>query len=184
LRTGLEGLDNDELTRWLLALDPVAAGRIDVRNKRRLIRALEVTLVTGRPISLQQGKSPPPYRVMQLGLMLPRLELYQRIDERVDHMMRAGLLDEVKSLAQRYDWDVPAMSGLGYAQLGTYLRGDASLDDAVAAIKRETRRLVRHQTNWFKPHDLGIRWFDATDTARSREAIEQTVRAWLESYER
>jgi tRNA dimethylallyltransferase len=178
LRAALDALDGDELARWLEVLDPVAAGRIDRRNRRRMIRALEVTLVTGRPISAQQGKSPPPYRILQVGLALARPLLYERLDARVDRMMAAGLLEETRRLAERYGWDVPAMSGLGYAQLGAYLRGEMALEESVAEIKRETRRFVRHQSNWFKRNDPKIHWFDATGLAQAAAAIERLVRDW------
>jgi tRNA dimethylallyltransferase len=179
LRAELELLSSDELARWLAVLDPVAAGRIDQRNRRRVIRALEVTLVTGRPISQQQRKSPPPYRILQVGLKLARPLLHQRVDARVERMMEAGLLDETRRLAQRYGWDVPAMSGLGYAQLGAYLRGEATLDEAVTAIKHATHRFVRQQANWFKPNSPSIHWFDAADPQRAAQAVEHFVRDWL-----
>jgi tRNA dimethylallyltransferase len=176
LRSALEALSADELGRWLTALDPVAARRIDQRNRRRVIRALEVTLVTGRPISALQLKSSPPYRIVQIGLTLARPLLYGRIDARVDRMMAAGLLDETRALAERYGWRVPAMSGLGYAQLGAYLRGETTLEEAVAAIKRETRRFVRQQANWFKPDDPAIHWFDTAELDHAVKKIEQFVR--------
>ncbi len=181
LRAALDALSTEDLSRWLGALDPVAAGRIDARNRRRVIRALEVTLVTGLPISVQQTKSPPPYRILQVGLTLSRALLYQRIDARVERMMVEGLVGETRDLLERYGREVPAMSGLGYAQIAAYLCGETTLEEAVASIKRETRRLVRHQTNWFKPHDPDIIWFEMTEPARAAEAIEQAVRAWLAS---
>jgi tRNA dimethylallyltransferase len=180
LRQALEALSSDELARWLAALDPTAAGRIDRRNRRRVIRALEVTLVTGRPISVLQVKSPPPYRILQVGLTLPRPVLYRRIDARVERMMEVGLLDEARRLAERYSWNVPAMSGLGYAQIGAFLRGEMTRDEAVAAIKRETRRFVRQQTNWFKPDDPTIHWFDAGAPEHGPEAIQRFIGEWLE----
>jgi tRNA dimethylallyltransferase len=92
---------------------------------------------------------------------MPRQALYQRIDQRVDHMMQLGLLDEVKRLVEAgYGWDLPAMSGLGYRQIGQYLRGELSLEEAVALIKKETRRFVRQQYNWFRLDDPQINWFD------------------------
>ncbi len=179
LREALEGLNTDELVRWLAALDPIAADRIDRGNRRRVVRALEVTLVTGRPISAQQSKSAPPYRILQVGLTLPRPMLYQRIDARVDRMMKAGLLDETRQLAARYGWDVPAMSGLGYAQIGAHLRGETTLEEAVAGIRRETRRFVRQQANWFKRSDPRIHWFDVADQGLAAKEIERFVRGWL-----
>ena len=179
LRLALEALTTDELNRWLAALDPVAAARIDQRNRRRLLRALEVTLVTGRPISDQQRKSPPPYRILQVGLILERPLLYQRIDARVHRMIDAGLLDETRRLAERFGWCVPAMSGLGYAQLGAYLRGEITLKEAMAAVKRETRRFVRQQANWFKPSDPRIRWFDVDQPGQDANGIARFLRDWL-----
>ncbi len=148
----------------LTHLDPVAASRIDYRNVRRVIRALEVCIVTDRPISELQTKSPPRYRIVQVGVTRPRSELYARIDERVDRMMAAGLVDEVRRLAEAgYDWTLPAMTGLGYRQIGGYLRGEISLDEAVAAIKHGTRRFVQQQYNWFRLSDPGIRWIDPAE---------------------
>jgi len=145
----------------LRALDPVAAARIDARNVRRVVRALEVCLVTGQPISEQQGKSPPPFRILMIGLALPRPLLYERIDERVERMVQAGLEGEVRELvAAGYGFDLPAMSGVGYGQFAPYLAGESTLDDVVGEIKRATRRFVRHQANWFRRDDPRIHWFE------------------------
>jgi tRNA dimethylallyltransferase len=143
-------------------LDPTAAERIDARNVRRVVRALEVCLVTGRPISEQQGKSPPPYRTLLIGLTLPRPQLYQRIDDRVEWMVASGLEHEVRRLvAAGYGFDLPAMSGVGYGQFAPYLAGEATLADVLREIKRATRRFVRHQDNWFRRDDERIHWFEA-----------------------
>jgi len=148
----------------LRAIDPTAAARIDCRNQRRVIRALEVHAVTGTPISVLQSKTPPPYRVLQLGLTLPRDVLYARVDSRIDRMIAGGLLDEVRDLLQRgYTWQCPAMSGLGYIQWRDHLEGKASRDDSIAAIRRETRAFVRRQYTWFNGHAEGLRWLDSAD---------------------
>jgi tRNA dimethylallyltransferase len=150
----------------LYELDPVAAERIDPRNVRRVVRALEVCLVTNQPISELQGKSPPPYRILMIGLDLPRRQLYERIDRRVEGMMAAGLEQEIRSLvAAGYGFDLPAMSGVGYGQFAPYLAGEATLDDVVRDIKRATRRFVRHQGNWFQSDDPRIHWFRAVPDA-------------------
>ena len=152
----------------LRELDPAAADRIDARNVRRVVRALEVCLVTGQPISQQQGKSPPPYRILILGLALPRPQLYQRIDERVERMMEAGLEHEVRDLAAAgYGFGLPAMSGVGYGQFAPYLAGEATLSEVKQEIKRVTRRFVRQQSNWFRKDDARIHWLDGTDDAYS-----------------
>jgi tRNA dimethylallyltransferase len=146
----------------LQAVDPAAARQIDPRNVRRVIRALEVCLTTGRPISEQRGKSPPPYQTLLIGLTLPREELYRRIDERVETMIDDGLEDEVKRLvAEGYGFNLPAMSGVGYGQFAPYLAGQATLAEVIRAIKRATRRFVRQQGNWFRPEDPRIHWLDA-----------------------
>jgi tRNA dimethylallyltransferase len=162
----------------LRALDPAAADRIDPRNVRRVVRALEVCLVTGEPISAQQQKSPPPYRILMLGLSLPREALYRRIDERVERMMAAGLEEEVRGLvAAGYGFDLPAMSGVGYGQFAPYLAGEATLEAVAGEIKRATRRFVRHQANWFRQNDARIHWLDAAQDP-CRAALE-LVRRFL-----
>ena len=146
---------------WLAQLDPTAASHIDYRNVRRVIRALEVCLTTGQPISELQRKNPPAYRIEQFGVMRPRPELYARIDARVDRMMEDGLVEEVRSLvATGYRWELPAMSGLGYRQVGQYLRDEVTLAEAVALIKKQTRRFVHQQQTWFRADDPTIHWLE------------------------
>jgi tRNA dimethylallyltransferase len=147
----------------LRLLDPVAAQRIDPRNVRRVVRALEVCLLTDQPISQQQDKCPPPYRVLIIGLTLSRPQLYQRIDARVDRMLDVGLESEVQRLvAQGYRFALPAMSGVGYGQFAPYMAGKQALEAVGREIKRATRRFVRQQANWFRPNDPRIHWFDVT----------------------
>ena len=161
LRQALEALGGVELARWLRYLDPTAAEKLDPRNVRRVIRALEVTLVKGRPISELQRKSPPPFRLCQIGLGRERESLYERIDARVDQMMVDGLLAEMENLRDKgYGRSLPAMSGLGYRQLWAYLDGEMSLDEAVERIKFETHRFARQQATWFRRDDPMIKWFD------------------------
>jgi tRNA dimethylallyltransferase len=161
LRNTLATLSGDELARWLRYLDPAAAKKIDLRNVRRVIRALEVTLVTGRPISQLQQKTTPPYRIAILGLSREREQLYARIDKRIDMMMTKGLLAELEGLrAMGYGRSLPAMSGLGYKQLWAYLDGEMSLSEAVERIKFETHRFARQQNTWFRRDDKSITWFD------------------------
>jgi tRNA dimethylallyltransferase len=147
----------------LVAIDPQAAQKLDPRNVRRVIRALEVYHKTGLPISQHQRKTAPPYHILQLGLTMPREALYQRIDQRIELMMEMGLLAEVRRLMEAgYSWELPAMSGLGYRQIGQYLRGEVSLEQAVALIKKETRRYVRQQYNWFRLDDPHIKWLEVS----------------------
>ena len=179
LRHALVALDGEELFRWLQQLDPASAESIDPRNTRRLIRALEVTLVTGRPISALQSKQVPEYTIKLIGLTCEREELYRRIDLRVDRMMAEGLLDEVERLRQRgYGRELPSMSGLGYRQLWAYLAGESTLDKAVERIKFETHRYVRQQYTWFRPGDPHITWFDVQVSGWEQE-VQKEVAGWL-----
>jgi tRNA dimethylallyltransferase len=163
LRAQLAAQDGLALYERLRELDPDAAARIDPRNVRRTIRALEVCLTTGERFSELGRALPPPYYVTQIGLTMSRADLYARIDARVDRMMAQGLAAEVESLVARgYDWSLPSMSGLGYREIGAYLRGEVSLDEAVANIKRNTRDFVRRQYAWFRLNDERIRWFEGT----------------------
>jgi tRNA dimethylallyltransferase len=160
----------------LQAIDPEAARKIDPRNVRRVIRALEVCLTTGRPMSQQRGKSPPSYQMLMIGLTLARPELYRRIDERVEALIAQGLEDEVRQLvAKGYGLELPAMSGVGYGQFAPYLAGNATLEDAIRAIKRATRRFVRQQGTWFRRDDPRIEWIDAREDPFP-EAVELVTR--------
>jgi tRNA dimethylallyltransferase len=179
LREALANLGSAEVTRWLRALDPAAAERIDPRNVRRVIRALEVTLSSGRPISELQRKTPPPYTICTIGLTCDRETLYRRVDERVDGMMAAGLLEEVKALREDgYGRDLPSMSGLGYQQLQAHLDGELTLPEAIERIKFETHRFVRQQYTWFRLDDPAVHWFDNC-AGETGPAVAQLVTTWL-----
>lgn len=169
----------DALYQKLVEVDPAAAEAIDGRNVRRVVRALEVYEVTGTPISVLQRKVPPPYRILQLGLIRPREILYQRADLRIATMLQDGLIEEVQELLEA---GVPpeseAMSGLGYRETVAYLRGKVADEAALAQeIGRTTRRLIRTQSNWFRATDPAITWFDLETS--HYEAIEQFVIGWL-----
>ncbi len=149
------------LYQQLQELDPAAAQTIDSRNVRRVIRALEVTLSTGQRYSQQRQKNPPNYYRYTIGLTLDRTALYQRLDARIDKMIQDGLVAEVEVLAAAgYDWALPAMSAIGYKQMGMYLRQELSLLEAIQQIKHHTRTFVRRQANWFKADDPQIHWYD------------------------
>ncbi|MBM3127152.1 MAG: tRNA (adenosine(37)-N6)-dimethylallyltransferase MiaA [Chloroflexi bacterium] len=163
----------------LQQLDPVAAARIEPRNKRRVIRALEVCEAAGKPISALQTLNAPNYRVLRIGLTLPRAELYARINARVDQMIAAGLIEEVRALlAQGYRANLPAMSGLGYRQIAAYLNGTSTREEAIQILKRDTRRFVHHQYSWFRLNDARIRWFDqsADQTGAVRDLVARFLR--------
>jgi tRNA dimethylallyltransferase len=149
------------LHRELLRADPASAERIDPRNVRRVIRALEVSR-RGTPPG--NKKSPPSFESLIIGLTMPRDELYRRVDTRVDEMIAGGFIDEVKRLiGMGYGLSLPSMSSIGYREIGQYLSGKARLEEAVNRMKMGTHRFVRHQYAWFKLTDARIRWFEASE---------------------
>jgi tRNA dimethylallyltransferase len=160
-RAAREGVDG--LYRELRGLDPVAASGIDPRNVRRVIRALEVCLGTGKTYSSLQKKRPR-FSTLTVGLTTGRKDLYYRIDSRVEAMMEGGLVEEVQGLARKgYNFNLPSMSGIGYRQIGMYLRGEVGLEAAVEQIKLDSHRFARGQYAWFKPGDERIHWFRVAD---------------------
>ena len=162
----------------LSVLDPRAADSIDYRNLRRTIRALEVILLTGKLFSAQKRRGASPYDVLQLGLMRPRPELYERIDRRVDAMIEEGLVEEVRSLLlQGYSPDLPSLSAIGYREISSHLQGETSLEEAIRLIKRSTRILVRRQANWFKDLDPEIHWFEAGPS--TIDSMQETITRWI-----
>ena len=167
-------------------MDPLAAQSIDPRNLRRTVRALEVILSTGRRFSEQRKRGDSPYQVLMLGLQRERLELYARIDARIQAMLEAGFIEEVAGLLREgYSPDSPALSAIGYRELAAHLRGEITLDEAVVLMKRQTRIFVRRQGNWFKRDDPRILWVQAGPgpvDARVIEALESAVRRWLQRF--
>lgn len=151
----------DEIYRELARVDPEAAQKIDRRNVRRMIRALEVYKKTQTPFSQSGYKEAPAYNSFIIGLTADRAEIYRRTDQRVDDMVAWGLVTEVENLLKMgYDLNLPAMSGIGYRQIGQFLKSELSLEVAKQQIKSETHRFVRHQYAWFRLKDERIRWFD------------------------
>ncbi|HEX5690116.1 MAG TPA: tRNA (adenosine(37)-N6)-dimethylallyltransferase MiaA, partial [Roseiflexaceae bacterium] len=155
LRAALERQAQEEgaaaLHARLAQVDPAAAAAILPSNVRRVIRALEVYEITGRPISELQAKQTPPFQARTLWLTLPAPELYARIDERVDAMVAEGLVEEVRGLVDRgYGWQLPAMSGLGYREFQPYFEGASTLEQAIERLKFDTHAFARRQPNWFR----------------------------------
>jgi len=171
-------IGTDGLHNRLSCIDPRAAEKIDHRNLRRTVRALEVIFHTGRRFSEQGNKSPSPYNVLNIGLARPRSELYARIDSRIDEMIAAGFVTEVQSLLEKgYTPALPSFSAIGYREIAAYLFGNMSLDEAVRLIRRQSRIYVRRQANWFKPDDTAIQWFDMQSS--DMDAVEARIRDWL-----
>ncbi len=186
LRKELEKLEGEKGNVWLHAklmmLDPIAGEKIDYRNVRRVVRALEVILTTGERFSSQRkqrGESP--YDLLTIGLKRERPALYERVDLRIEQMFEAGLLDEVQNLLDAgYSADLPSMSALGYREAVSVLRGEMDVEEAKMLMRRSTRKFVRKQANWFKDDDDGIKWFDARDPQVYIQ-IEKKIAHWLKN---
>lgn len=172
-------IGQDGLHARLVVLDPQAAEKINPRNLRRTIRALEVIFRSGKKFSGQQLRGEPTYELIQVGLTLPRAELYERIDSRIDKMIAEGLVAEVQQLLGKgYSPDLASFSAIGYSEIIDYLQGKSTLDEAVILTRRRTRQFVRRQANWFKSDDPSISWFESRD--QSLGEIESLLRCKLQ----
>ena len=176
LRAELEKKDKEWLHARLQILDPEAAAKIDTRNVRRTVRALEVILTTGRKFSEQRGQIESPYQLITIGLTRPRPELYHRVDERIDLMFTNGLIDEVKGLLDAprgYSPTLPSMSAIGYRECVSVVKGLLTEEQAKVEMRRVTRIFVRRQANWFKESDPNIMWF------RVKEGVIEEIEKYI-----
>jgi tRNA dimethylallyltransferase len=180
LRRYLSDLPVDELHRWLKRLDPQRAEQLmGEGGSQRLGRSLEVVLLSGRRHSwwLSRPAETAPLAARVYCLALPREELDRRIDERFDRMMEAGLLDEVRALLERFGADAPGLNSVGYVELIAHLSGTVSLEAALDAAKRSTRRYARRQLTWFRHQLPGDTVWLAADRPLA-ELADEVVRAW------
>lgn len=151
-----------QLHRRLESLDPATAARLHPHDSYRILRALEVMETTGRPLShlfAAHRFQDCPYRVLKLGLTRPREELYRCIDLRVEAMLAAGWLEEVRGLLDRYPPDLKPLQALGYRHLSNFLTGRWSWEEALELLRRDTRRYAKRQLTWFKA-DPEVTWFE------------------------
>ena len=176
--------DSQSLYQELQDIDPVAAAKINPSNIRRIIRALEIYHTTGQPPSQLQRKEAPGFPIMVIGLTRKRSELYRKIDWRADKMIQTGLVEEAEQLLKKgYSPALPSMSGIGYKQIGQFLRGEMTLPQAIDKIKYETHRLARHQYAWFRLGDSRIHWFDSSGAeAEANIATLNKVKSLIEGF--
>ncbi len=159
LRAQLQALGQGHIYELLRQVDPIAAAKIHPHDQVRTLRALEVFYVTGSPISEQQGENPPPYPILHIGLDCSH-GLEQRIEQRTQQMVAAGLIEEVAWLSQRYGVDLPLLNTLGYAEFRQGLAGEISLVEAQRLTVLHTRQFAKRQRTWFRACPE-IEWFDA-----------------------
>jgi tRNA dimethylallyltransferase len=175
----MELREKGALFTYLSRIDPEAAARIEPNDTRRVIRAVEVCLKSGSKISVLQEEltHPLPYDFIKVGLTRERRELYTMIEQRVDRMIEAGLRQEVEGLLRRSPDRTP-LQAIGYKEMAAALRGDMSMDEAVARIKRNSRRYAKRQYAWFRKEE-GIRWVDITGIYASEDVFSK-IREVLE----
>jgi tRNA dimethylallyltransferase len=172
----------EALAQKLAGVDPQALDIVDVRNPRRVIRALEVHRATGVPWSQLRARGEERYDALILGLTLPRETLYRRIDHRIDAMLAAGWAEEVRGLlGQGVTPEHPSMTSVGYRELAAYIKGEMGLGDATRNTKAASHRFARHQYAWFRLKDPRIRWLDASEPAKAVEEATALVEAFLSS---
>ena len=168
-----EGLES--LVAELRGMDAGAASEIDLRNPRRVIRAIE-RAASGYPASERARRTPPDFDSAIIGLTAPRARLYERADRRFDEMIAAGFVEEVRALLDAgYSPELRALSGIGYSEIADHLINGADLPDAIQRAKYRTHRYIRQQSNWFKREDPRIRWFEIGDAVGG---VEYAVGWW------
>ena len=165
-----ERFGNEALLEELARVDPVIAAWLHPNDRLRIVRALEVYRLTGRPISQQRsehGFADEYYRALKIGLTVERRELYERIDRRVERMIAEGLVEEVRALLGRgFSPGAKALRSIGYRQVCGYLAGEYGLDEAVRLTKRDTRHYAKRQLTWFNK-ESEIKWVEYSDNFAS-----------------
>lgn len=182
-RSELEKLAEEKGADWihgqLKAVDPEAADQIHANNIKRVIRALEYFHQTGQKISehnAQERQRSSPYNYVYFVLNRDRADLYRRIDLRVDKMLKAGLLDEVKALKEMgYTRDMVAMKGLGYKEILDCYSGEITLDEAIYRVKRDSRHFAKRQLTWFR-RERDVTWVEL-DQRTEDEVLEELINA-------
>lgn len=174
LKSRLKSDGLESLRIELNKLDPDYYQIVDINNPNRIIRALEVCLMTGKTYTQFRLKSykPRPFKILKVGLNRPRKELYDQIEKRVDEMIASGLIDEVKSLVKHHHLN--ALNTVGYKEIFSYLNGSMSLDEAVGKIKTNTRRYAKRQLTWFK-RDPSISWFHPDEVEKIKAHLKANI---------
>lgn len=163
----------DELADRLIHLDPEAEKVVDLKNPRRVLRALEVITFTGKPYTSLRKKAKPLVEPILIGMKRSKEELRARIDEAVETYIEAGWLDEIRRVKKSgTPWDAPAMTSIGYRELGAYIRGETTLESAIQKTKDATWQYAKRQMTWFN-RDKRIHW------VKDEDAAEKLVKKWL-----
>lgn len=152
------------VAKELIALDPEAKNIVDLKNPRRVIRALEVTKKSGKPFSTYYTRGPQKYESLVLGIDIPKEELHAKIDMRVDAMIESGLIDEVKELLEIFNKHAPGFSSIGYKEIIPYLEGTISKEEAIEDIKTASKKYAKRQMTWFRKNKE-VHWISTKEHA-------------------
>lgn len=176
---------NRHLYERLAVIDPEAAVKIHENDVKRVIRAIEVYTHTNKPISEHARLSrqePPPYRYIVFGLRWDRNKLYERIEKRVDNMLRSGLTEEVKKLIKMgFDKGATAMQGIGYKEMLSYMKGECTLDETISILKRDTRHYAKRQLTWFN-RLVDLKWIDMDENSDYKEVAQKIIQECIEIF--
>jgi len=172
LRTRLGKKSLAALVKLLRHLDPAGAKKVDLQNKRRVIRALEVKMSTGNSLFTARKTSPPDFAILKIGLTKPRNELKTRISRRVESMFRAGWVAEVKKMLKKYPASAPGFSSHGYPEIINYLRGKMMLPQAKAKTTHNVWLYAKRQLNWFNK-DKEIIWLDPAQYQKAKKLVKE-----------
>lgn len=169
-----EEVGYEAIHQELASTDPLSASQIHPNNIRRVIRALEIYHCTGKTMTEYQSKQQPEmmYDAALVGLTMERDSLYERINRRVDIMMDAGLLEEVKGLYQKGYRDCQSIQAIGYKELYDYFDGKVSLEDAIENLKQNSRRYAKRQLTWFR-NKMDVEWYDMSDSGSATKKLEE-----------
>lgn len=171
-------MGTDHLHQRLKCLDPEAAARIKSGDQKRIVRALEVIELTGQSFSSFRRRSPGRYLLAAEGLLMPRSELYRHLDERVDEMLKNGLVEEVRGILEKgCNRDLTSMQALGYAHIVRFLENERTWSETVSEIKRDSRRYAKRQLTWFRK-DSRINWWNVLEY-KSEDELSQKICAHI-----
>ena len=175
---GLENKSLEELTNLLNKLDPLTYSKVDLKNKKRVIRAIEIFYETGEGKESINSKQihKPIYDVLFIGLTRDRKELYQTIDDRVDQMVKDGLVEEALLIYNKAPISSTSRQAIGYKELFDYFENNKSLDECIQRIKFNTHQYAKRQYTWFN-HQMDIKWFDVSK-ASFKDDVKEKVEEW------
>lgn len=182
VRAGLKKLRDewgrDGLYAELMRVDPEAAARLHPNDESKVMRALEVYRLSGRPLSSVQtehGFHETPFSALLIGLERSRGTLYRRIEDRIDWQLTHGMVEETRALLDRgYSRELGSMKGLGYRQVGAYLANECDYDEMVRWFKRDTRRFAKRQMTWFR-NEAGVVWLSIEDSEPYERTVERVM---------